>query len=297
MEELHQPLIHFRQHFIRACDRLNLVLVAPDYRLAPQISVPDVLEDVADSVAFTLSSSFSERVQKEVRGSDDRHSGEIDNSEYILAGSSAGGWAALLLGLQLTPTEPKLPTPLAVISIYPITTLSSARAPYFYKPLKPLPFAPSPQAKVGDSVPLTDELRAHMDPNGPVLSEAPINVLTSRAPLYVYARQEGLYPHLVLGESTRADTCCVPSLLYRRFSSVEQDTVAASSPRFVFLATGDADVHVEMDQTEQALKALQEIHAPFDVFSHIIPGKGHLFDIHDTQADIPEIWSKVQSIT
>ncbi|MCO5573458.1 hypothetical protein L7F22_027229 [Adiantum nelumboides] len=267
-------------HFQRACDRLNLALITPDYRLAPQVDIEGVLEDVKDSIRFTLS---NEGLAVKLGGKD-----KLDTSQYILAGSSAGGWASLLQGLGFTNSN-DIPAPLAVIAIYPITTISKDRAPYFHMPLKPLPWAYNLQAKIGDLVPV-EPLKPHMEKDGKVLTEAPPLVLTSRAPLYSYARQEGIYPDLILSKGQNAEKYCLPSLIE------ELKETKNTATKLVFIAYGDADPMVEIHQSKEVIEALKKANLSFEVGSYIEPGKSHLWDILDPEADIPELWQKVAKL-
>lgn len=269
-------------HFQRACNRLNLALITPDYRLAPQVNIEGVLDDVKDCIRFTLS---SEGLSARLGGKD-----SLDTSKYILAGSSAGGWASLLQGLGFTNSN-DIPAPLAVIAIYPITTINKSKAPYFHMPLKPLPWAYKLQAQIGDLVPV-DPLKPHMDKDGEVLTEAPPLVNTSRAPLYSYSRQEGIYPDLILSEGQNAEDYCLPTLIETLGKSGTKNT----NTKLVFVAYGDADPMVEIHQSEEVIEALKNANLPYDIGTYIEPGKSHLWDILDPEADIPDLWQKVEKV-
>ncbi|KAK5109150.1 hypothetical protein LTR62_007512 [Meristemomyces frigidus] len=92
-------------HMLRAVQKYNIGLVSADYRLAPQVGVAEIYEDVRDCIAF---------IRKELPG---RVGGkEIVNTERLaVSGSSAGGYLAFLAGLYV---EPK---PQLILPIYPIT--------------------------------------------------------------------------------------------------------------------------------------------------------------------------------
>ncbi|KAK6389769.1 hypothetical protein LTR65_006251 [Meristemomyces frigidus] len=91
-------------HMLQAVSKYNIALVSADYRLAPQVGVADIYEDVKDCVAF-------------IRNGLTRHTGEgtIDTTRLAVSGSSAGGYLAFLAGLYI---EPK---PQVILPIYPIT--------------------------------------------------------------------------------------------------------------------------------------------------------------------------------
>jgi acetyl esterase/lipase len=255
-------------HFLRSVNKHNYAVIAPDFRLAPQVTLASILKDIHDCIHFVLSGKVG---------------GEIDTSQYILAGSSAGGWASLLLGLNLLPSL-QVPTPSALISIYPITTVSRSHAPYFYTPLRPLPWAYSPNAKVGDAVP-EQPLREHMDKNGRVRTEAPPAKEPARATLYNYSRQEGTYPSLILGEGDKAEDYCVASQIQKQLNG------GRKTPDLVYIAYGDADVMVETSQSDMVIEALSKSNV--SVKTHVEPGKSHVWDILDPEAEIGDLWDSV----
>jgi acetyl esterase/lipase len=246
------------------------------------VTIADVMDDTADCVRFIKSGKLAAQIGGE---------GSIHSDHYILSGSSAGGWAALLVGLRLGAKYQDLPTPLAVLAIYPITTVSSSRAPYFHKPLKPLPWAYKADAKVGDDVPV-DPLHEYLDKSTPTMREAHPMEFASRATLYAYTRQEGTYPQTVLGGLSEADYC-LPSLIGKKLDSISSNDPL---PGLVYIAYGDADVHVENDQSEQVVEAFQRGKAsPLKVEVHVEPGKPHIWEIVDPSADIPAMWTSLAS--
>jgi acetyl esterase/lipase len=255
-------------HLLRSVNKYNFAVIAPNFRLAPQVSLPTLLEDIHDAIQFVLSGKLNSN---------------IDTSQYILAGSSAGGWASLLLGLNLLPSS-SLPTPSALISIYPITTVNHSLAPYFYKPLKPLPWAYSVDAKKGDEVP-SEPLQEHLDKSGTTRTEAPPTTGGARLTLYTYSRQEGIYPSLLLEEGQQAEDYCVPTQIRKQLTGQKR------TPGLVFIAYGDADVMVETSQSDMVIEALKE--SKVDVKVHVEPGKPHIWDILEPEAEIPGLWESV----
>lgn len=213
---------------------------------------------------------------------------KLNIKKYILAGSSAGGWSSLLLGLNLIP-KLSIPTPSALISIYPITTVNRNLAPYFYTQLKPLPWAYSANAKVGDIVP-EEPIREHMNKSGKVRTEASPAKEPARATLYNFSRQEALYPSLILAEGQEGQEYCVPSQIKKQLT----DGSSKKTPSLVFIAYGDADVMVETSQSDRVIDALRE--SKINIKTHIEPGKSHVWDILEPDAEISGLWESVYSV-
>lgn len=91
-------------HMRRATKKYRLAVISADYRLAPQASVQEILEDVEDGIKF-IRTQLSSQVGE----------GVLDVSRLAVSGSSAGGYLALLAGIYVNP-KPKV-----ILPIYPIT--------------------------------------------------------------------------------------------------------------------------------------------------------------------------------
>lgn len=91
-------------HMRKATKQYNLAVISADYRLAPQASVQEILEDVEDGIKF-IRTQLSSKVGE----------GILDVDRLAVSGSSAGGYLALLAGIHV---EPK---PKVILPIYPIT--------------------------------------------------------------------------------------------------------------------------------------------------------------------------------
>lgn len=94
------PLIRLRQgrrdalakHMRCGVQKYGYACVSADYRLAPQASVGEILEDVKECIHF---------IRKELPSHTDE--GALDVSRLAVSGSSAGGYLALLAGLYANP--------------------------------------------------------------------------------------------------------------------------------------------------------------------------------------------------
>lgn len=89
----------------RGVQRYGYACVSPDYRLAPQVGIKDILDDVKDCIEFV-------RTKLSICLNDPT---AIDASRLAISGSSAGGYLSLLAGPYVQPK------PAVVAPIYPIT--------------------------------------------------------------------------------------------------------------------------------------------------------------------------------
>ena len=91
-------------HMLNGVNKHGYALISADYRLAPQVSVAEILTDVQDCMKF-IRDTITNQVNP----------GLIDTSRIAVSGSSAGGYLALLAGLYAE-VKPKV-----ILPIYPIT--------------------------------------------------------------------------------------------------------------------------------------------------------------------------------
>ncbi|TFK57021.1 alpha/beta-hydrolase, partial [Heliocybe sulcata] len=75
-------------HFLHGVTKYNHVLVSPDYRLAPQARMPEIVSDVADALAF-VRDALPAKLASDANV-------KIDTARIATCGSSAGGWLSLL---------------------------------------------------------------------------------------------------------------------------------------------------------------------------------------------------------
>ncbi len=240
-------------HLLRALAKHSLALIAPDFRLCPQVSISEVLEDVTDAIRWTLS--------RAARAASGFTSDRVSTDEYILGGSSAGGWPALLLGLGLHDLTIRVPEhPTAVFAIYAITTVTTSLAPFFYEPQKPLSWAVD--GKLIDRQPLEAEghLQKCLDAEHQLLKNSSVKIRTEappannpvRAALYNFSRQEGIYPSLILQDEKESEKVCTPSLIKSKLKGIKTKTP-------VLIAYGDADPKVPHSQSLHVVEALREV--------------------------------------
>lgn len=269
-------------HFLRALAKHNLALIAPDFRLCPQVSIAEVLEDVTDSIRWTL--------DPQARAASGFTSDQVVSDKYILGGSSAGGWPALLLGLGLHDQARRIPyPPSAVFAIYAITTVTQDLAPFFYEPQMPLSWAVD--GKLIDKQPLEQEGHLHkcLDAHHQLLQATSVKIRTDappatnpvRAALYNFARQEGCYPSLILQDALESKQVCTPTL-------IKSEVKGASVP--VLIAYGDSDPKVPHSQSLHVVDALKSV--GYDSKSLLVveeKGADHLFDM-EPEKEIDGMW-------
>ena len=141
------------------------VVVSIDYRLAPEVKLPEIVGDLEDAIAWIRT--------------DGPELFAADPDKLAVAGASAGGYLALLSGFRVTPR----PTVIASFWGY-----GAADAPFdsepseFYRNTSPLVSREDAMAAVGGEV-LTN--------TGPRMN--------GRWPYYLYLRQQGLWPEEVSG--------------------------------------------------------------------------------------------------
>jgi acetyl esterase/lipase len=141
--------------------RAGFVVVAADYRLAPETKLPDIIADVQSAYAWLRS------------GAEDL---PVDSDRIVVLGHSAGGYLALLAGHWLSPR------PKALVSFYGYGDIAGAW-----------------HSQPDDSYrqqPLVTETEAYQAIGQGVLSESPFD---PRIGFYVYCRQNGLWTEAIIG--------------------------------------------------------------------------------------------------
>jgi acetyl esterase/lipase len=133
-------------HFVEALQKYRFAFISADYRLAPQVGVTDIFEDVKDCIAYVRS---PQGLTNDLVAQNENR--VIDTDRLAVSGSSAGGYLALLAGLYVDP-KPK-----AIMPIYPITDPLGA---FFITP-QPIPM---------DKTVEESKIAEFMDPSGPVVA-------------------------------------------------------------------------------------------------------------------------------
>lgn len=159
-------------HMRRAASKHNLCVISADYRLAPQASISEIASDVYDCVKF-IRDDLSSQVDE----------AQVDVSRLAVSGSSAGGYLALLAGINI---EPK---PNVIVPIYPIT---DPLGTFFTNP-QPPPMGRPPVER--------EAVAEFLDPNAAQVANNPKG--GARGDMYVRMSK---FHSLTHGESTTSNT-------------------------------------------------------------------------------------------
>ncbi|SOV03851.1 uncharacterized protein UDID_19337 [Ustilago sp. UG-2017a] len=165
-------------HLERAVDKYNIAVISTDYRLAPQVCVPDIQQDMVDCFSYVI-----EKLPSELAARGD--AAKLDTDRIMLSGSSAGGWQSLMVEMGMcagTKTE-HLKKVKGIAAIYPITTMDH---PFFLE--KQVPFG----WMLKDN---PDSYAEFRDPNAPVTANTA--AVEHRKKFYMHAQQEALFPSLL----------------------------------------------------------------------------------------------------
>ncbi|TKA31669.1 hypothetical protein B0A50_01747 [Salinomyces thailandicus] len=192
-------------HMLKAVEKYKIALVSADYRLAPQVGVAEIYEDVRDCIRFIRS---PEGLLK--------HAGDgaVDPQRLAVSGSSAGGYLAFLAGLYVDPK------PQVILPIYPITDPFGT----FFTTSQPHPMGG------GRTDPQT--VMDFLDPKGEVVTSS--NGSSKRDQMYFYMMQEANLSKL-LGMKLGDDT-------YRIARQIHQHRLP---PTYVIHGDSDRAVGVE----------------------------------------------------
>lgn len=190
--------------YIRAFTGKGYTLFCMDYPLAPEVSLSAIHAAVLDGWCSLMQEEFT------ARGID----------RYFLFGRSAGAYLSLLLAKHLR-ARPEVPAPVGILDFYGYYDICepsfSAPAPYYTA----LPAVPEQVAKnIIGTAPITSGPKA------------------LRFSLYVYARQQGLWPALLGAEDTASPD-----------ASLSEEDIAQLPPLFITASSADQDVPFRISKT------------------------------------------------
>lgn len=168
----------------------HAIVISPNYRLAPQAPILDILADVDAAVNYTRTKLDARLAAKGILA-------RVDPDRIVLSGGSAGGYIALMAGLPVPPGVADADvggyrgstglgfTPRGIAPFYPITDLEHA---FWATETDPVPWWPT--GSVPDAA-----AKPHLNTRDP-----PVSFAVSGGPrsiLYPYMLQHGLFPNLL----------------------------------------------------------------------------------------------------
>ncbi|WWC86072.1 uncharacterized protein L201_000943 [Kwoniella dendrophila CBS 6074] len=171
-------------------DGENCVVISPNYRLSPQTPILEILDDITHFITY-IKTKLNDRLKKEKKVDYDL----VDSSRICLSGSSAGGYLALITGLDvdksLTDEEVGgyrgLPDKKGIKCLAPFQPITDLTDSFWSTETDPVPW-------MKFSVPHSDA-KPHLN-----TKSAPICSAVSGGPrsiLYPYMLQHGLFPNLL----------------------------------------------------------------------------------------------------
>ena len=188
------------------CRTEGFVLVSIDYRLAPEVKLPAIIEDVQDAWAWIRN-----------EGPTRFH---VDPDKLLAAGGSAGGYLTMMTGICVKPR------PVALLAYWGYGDVDG-------------PWYTQPSAHYRQAVPLIAEQEASQAVGGDVLTGTERSQQQARGRYYLYLRQNGLWTRQVTGfdpdtERTKLDPYCPV-----------RNVTPEYPPIFMIHGTDDTDVPYE----------------------------------------------------
>ena len=220
--------------------KAGYTVIAPDYRLAPETRLPEILRDVQDAIAWARSEGARRF--------------NVDPTRLAIIGHSAGGYLALLAGCYVRPR------PQALVAFYGYGDIVG---PWYSTPSAFYCQLPKVSEKVAMAVVGETEISA-----SPRHDSAGFDPARDRGRFYLYCRQHGCWPQAATGLDPRDD---YDALL--PFCPVQH--VAADHPPTLLLH-GDEDTDVPYEQSVMMARAFADAGITHSLLT--IPGGAHGFD-------------------
>jgi len=167
------------KNLLELCEREGYVLVSIDYRLAPEVKLPDIIADLKDALSWVRA-----------QGPKLFH---VDPKRVVVAGGSAGGYLTMMAGICVEPP------PRALVAYW---GYGDVDGDWYTKP----------SAFYREKVPLVAKDSAYKGVGGSVLTGTDGKTGPPRSQYYLYLRQNGLWTKEVTGfdptDKTKLDPYC-----------------------------------------------------------------------------------------
>jgi acetyl esterase/lipase len=249
----------------------HAIVISPNYRLAPQAPILDIMADVDAAVNFARTKLDAKLAAKGLNA-------RVDPDRIVLSGGSAGGYIALMAGLPVPPRVSDADiggyrgstglgfTPRGIAPFYPITDLEHV---FWATETNPVPWWPDGSVPDAAAQP---HLNTRDPPVGFAVSGGP------RSILYPYMLQHGLFPNLLFrnqrsvghgldGFRPNANTMSVTTR-----ARMLSDRGVERPP--IFLAYGTIDDKVQ--PLEESVEILKATKGSFEL--EVIEGADHAYD-------------------
>jgi acetyl esterase/lipase len=160
------------QQLLDLCRREGFALVSLDYRLAPEVKLPAIVEDVEDAFGW-----LREQGPKALR---------IDPTRMVVTGGSAGGYLTLTVGFRVKPR------PAALVAHW---GYGDVDGDWYTKP----------STHYRKQMPLVSKEEAYRGVSGQVRTGTEGDEQKARGRFYLYLRQNGLWTKEVTGMDPAKD--------------------------------------------------------------------------------------------
>jgi acetyl esterase/lipase len=160
------------QQLLDLCKKDGFALVSFDYRLAPEVKLPDIIDDLEDAFRWLRDQGAKKYT--------------LDGERIVVAGGSAGGYLTMMAGIRIKPS------PRALVAYWGYGDVDGdwyTKPSDFYR----------------KEVPLVGKEDAYKAVGGKVLTGADGDQGKARVRFYHYLRQNGLWTREVTGFDPQTD--------------------------------------------------------------------------------------------
>jgi acetyl esterase/lipase len=222
------------RNLLDLCRDEGYALVSLDYRLAPEVKLPEIIRDVEDAFRWLRT--------------DAARACRLDADRVVVTGGSAGGYLTLMTGVVVRPR------PRALVAYWGYGDVDGA-------------WYTTPSAFYRKQVPLIDRAEAYKGVGGRVITGSEDGVdFRARSRFYLYLRQNGLWTKEVTGFDPAADRSRLD-----RYCPVRNIT-PEYPPTLLVHGTEDTDVPYQL--SADMAKELARVQVPHELVTVTGAGHG-----------------------